>query len=270
MEDLLAPASYQGAKHHVADGILDVINPSQNQDFWDVCCGSGAISLALRRRGHPPSMMRMVDAGPWGDLWSKVGAGKFSLERLAWWCEQVPTALCQVRDFMRELSLSRVDADSAYVFLLLQAASFGGRPVRVVNGKWATHGFRDLWFPTATSSRRSPVNPMMPMPKTILSRMGAICLHMEGVQAFHQDAMTVEYRSGAVYADPDYQGVTTDYGHALNPHALAAKVGRPVWVSEARPLSECAHAIRAGSKKGGVSGAGRKVAHEEWLSLLSP
>lgn len=37
------PVSYQGGKVRLASRILDTINPSQ--PFYDLCCGSGAISI---------------------------------------------------------------------------------------------------------------------------------------------------------------------------------------------------------------------------------
>jgi hypothetical protein len=174
--ELTAPVAYQGGKQHVANNLLTFINPSPDLPFWDVCCGSGAVTIALLRRKHPASSIRMVDAGFWGFFWKQVSTGNFSLERLSWWCNQIPSDRQTIRDFMCKLAATPPDEkETPYIFLILQAASFGGRPIQLVDGRWATHGFRNLWLPTPSSNRQSPVNPMMPMPNTLLERMRKIC-----------------------------------------------------------------------------------------------
>lgn len=72
---LLPPVSYQGGKRRQAPEIVRHMALDPEQEMFDLCCGSGAVSLELISRGHNPAKITMVDAGPWGDVWRLVGAG---------------------------------------------------------------------------------------------------------------------------------------------------------------------------------------------------
>lgn len=74
---LLPPCTYQGGKHRVAVKIIDAIDSREHllqnkTDFYDLCCGSGAITLELINRGFPTHKIHMCDAGPWGTFWKSV------------------------------------------------------------------------------------------------------------------------------------------------------------------------------------------------------
>ena len=78
---IVAPVTYQGAKHRYAAAIIDQINPRFDEPFYDLCCGSGTVSIELLNRGFNPKLLYMVDSGPWGSFWYSVGKGIFNLNR---------------------------------------------------------------------------------------------------------------------------------------------------------------------------------------------
>jgi len=268
---LIAPVGYQGAKHRIADAILDKIDLEGVDNFFDLCCGGGSVSLALLRRGFPPGRITMVDRGPWGRVWAEIGAGTFSLDRFECLCRAIPPEPRRIDGHLREIArLPIADNDLAYTFLLLQAGSFGGKAIWTEGDRWRNWTARSYWEPTATSSRRSPVNPMMPMPATILDRLRQIVPAMRGVRGMCADVATV--RPGArdvVYLDPPYGG-TTAYGHTIDATAFAKASAGRVYVSEGLPLTDEAVFISAGRSKGGISGDRKVSANEEWLSLFAP
>jgi hypothetical protein len=266
---LAPPVTYQGGKVRLAGEILDRINVQPSQVFYDVCCGSGAVTLALLSRGHAPGRIVMVEAGPWGIFWQSITEGSFSLDVFDRWLAEVPSDLREVKGWLKSVSRERAPREAVpYLFPLLQAGSFGSKPIGWRGERWVTHGWRSYWEPTATSNRRSPVNPMMPMPGTIRKRVEVLVERMSGVTVLHCDAADLVPRDGVVYVDPPYEGTegyTVDFDPDL-PQVYAAQ-GCDVWVSEGRPVSDQAWCLSRGRSKGGVSGA-RKKANEEWLSFI--
>lgn len=265
-EKLTTLVAYQGGKGRISDKLLDLMQIEPDQDFHDLCCGSGAVSIALLRRGHDPNRIHMVDAGPWGLVWAAIGAGQFSLSQFKLACEAVPSNREDIKDYMQQLASAPVGEDAPYVYLLLQAASFGGKAIWIKNGRWENTSFRSYWLPTSTSSRRSPVNPMMPMPETLFERASMLVPSAIGVQGFCADLGDYSPRGGIVYVDPPYGG-TTAYGHSLSMDSFIKGIRIPTFVSEGKPLSDLAIRVSGGRTKGGISGA-RAIANEEWLSAL--
>jgi len=286
------PVTYQGGKTRIADAIADLLlaELKPGQDVYDLCCGCGAVSLALVRKGLDPKRLTMVDVGPWGMFWEMTGARTFDVVYFRELVDLLPKDPRHLR--MSLEALAKTDASSKfaiYTFLLLQAGSFGGKPVSIANREWKVHGFRDYWLPTETSNRRSPVNPMMPMPETLVARVEEIAARMRGVVGLCKsmgDAV-VPSRS-VVYIDPVYQGLTDGYAkeraawrESLGPFGkgaifdvtefageLAAK-GSTVLVSESKPLGEESIKLAGPRAKGGISGK-RAKAHEEWVTWFRP
>ena len=61
---LRVPCIFQGGKQRVAAQISDVLIrafPRPNSRFYDLCCGSGAISIELVNRGIDPARICMLD-----------------------------------------------------------------------------------------------------------------------------------------------------------------------------------------------------------------
>ena len=65
----------------------------------------------------------------------------------------------------------RIEFHIVYDYLLLQAGAFGSKWIGIEGNKWTNNTFRSYWLPTETSNRKSPVNPMMPLPNTLYERV---------------------------------------------------------------------------------------------------
>lgn len=65
MKTILPPCSYQGGKQRVSKEIIDYIFETSmiygNTKFFDLCCGSGVITLELISRGIKPQNITMLD-----------------------------------------------------------------------------------------------------------------------------------------------------------------------------------------------------------------
>lgn len=260
---LSSPVTYQGGKTRLAGKILDIIQPSG--PFLDLCCGSGAITIELlnRKYSYP---ITMVDNGPWGLVWQAVCEGTFNMRGFRELVNGMPEPAL-IQGYLKELAAKPV-SDPALHYLILQAGSFGGKALWIRDGKWRNTSFRSYWMPTATSNRRSHVNPMMPMPATLLERMEVLCdvLPARGVVARHMDVREMDiYPTDTVYIDPPYSG-TTGYEDTFDVVEFARKQLCEVWVSEGRPLGLSTHLVSEGRAKGGISGERKRTANEEWLT----
>lgn len=272
VERLTVPVSYQGGKARLAAELVGHWWPLGDRLFYDLCCGSGAVTIEMWNRGVSVDDMVMVDAGPWGQFWSEVGRGVFDFDVFCSYLEAIPTDLTQVRDWMKELSSYPASQDTTEVFIILQASSFGAKAIWVEDDQWRNNTFRNYWTPTATSSRRSPVNPMMPMPNTLRSRVFDVITNMQGVNAYCMDVMKVDVEPGSlVYVDPPYLG-TTAYGHTFDIEELFEKIARhsTCYVSEGRQIGKSGVLIHQGRAKGGISGDRKVTANQEWLSWHHP
>jgi hypothetical protein len=292
-----SPVSYQGGKSRIADAIADLILRERAQafrlddppsDVFDLCCGSGAVSIALVKKGLLPELITMVDAGPWGLFWREVGCGTFDLDFFKDIAASVPKNPKLICDYMEATCARRVQEDRlVYDFLCLQAASFGSKPITIrthdkatgmqTAPMWEHSGFRDFWEPTKTSKRRSHVNPMMPMPDTIVERMAEIVVHMRGVKGCQDDAKYVTTTPKAtVYCDPPYSGGSmAGYGcYFFDPVARVKALtatGRTVLVSEQKALRGGTTSVKIADPrmKGGISGK-RQASHPEWVTIFRP
>lgn len=260
---IVAPVTYQGAKHRYAAQIVDRIRPRLDEPFYDLCCGSGTVSIEVVNRGFDPKLLTMLDSGPWGIFWQAVGDGTFDLLRFGRLIDDIPDRPF-IQDYAKGLSRQPAHIDTPYVYVILQACAFGGKAIWIEDDRWRNTTFRSFWQPNGIAKRKSVVNPMMPMPDTLYERVKAICKRMRGVNGRHQDIRDFKPSQGTVYIDPPYAG-TTGYGHDFDVMAYAAR--HACWVSEAKPLSEDA-VLLADSRsrtRGGISG-NRASANEEWLS----
>ena len=103
------------------------------------------------------------------NLWDRVEIVDFEKE------------LKDIQKYLQELSNQYVDFSKLeYHYLLLQSGSFGSNQIWIENNRWKNNSFRSYWLPTETSNRRSPVNPMMPMPSTLYNRVKDIVEYLGG------------------------------------------------------------------------------------------
>lgn len=269
------PCAYQGGKQRVAAQIVDLLleaAPGPNSQFYDLCCGSAAVSIELVNRGVTPSRIWMLDISPWGSFWSAIGSGTFNMDAFDQFLSDLPSDKRDFKPHMSALSTLPVGDHAVELYLLLQACSFGGKQIWRNGERWANACFRDYWEPTATSIRRSPANPMQPSPTELRRRIGALVNGMRGVTCLNTDIMTVlsdPFPSDAVvYIDPPYQS-TTGYAFDFDVTSFIShfrEVNKaPLFVSEGIPLNEDALMLTFNGAKGGISGI-RKAKHQEWLS----
>lgn len=272
---LRVPCSYQGGKQRIATQIVDHLlkaAPGPNSRFYDLCCGSGAVSIELVNRGVDPSRIWMLDISSWGAFWSAIGSGTFNMDEFDRFLSELPSDKRDFKAHMLALSALAVGNHEVELYPVLQACSFGGKQIWRKGGHWANACFRDYWEPTATSIRRSPANPMQPSSTELRRRIEALITGMKGVTCLNTDIMTLlsdPFPSDAVvYLDPPYQSTTKyafsfDLTSFINRFRAVNKV--PLFVSEGVPLNDNALMLNFGGSNGGISGT-RKVKHQEWLS----
>jgi len=263
---MVAAVSYQGGKGRLAEKIVDHFN-MQYPKFYDLCCGSGAVSIEMVNRGYNPYNITMADKGPWGKVWESIGEGSFDVGKFIKHCNEIPKDPKKIQSYIVNLSKQKVDKDACYIFLILQASSFGSKAIWMKDNKWQNCSFRRFWEPTATSSRRSHVNPMMPMPGTLVKRVCDLVKFMKGITGFYGDVTEIDIdNNGLVYIDPPYKE-TTHYGHELDVIKFVNSISNKCFVSEGEKLSNKAVQLSAGRSKGGISGDRNKnKINEEWLN----
>lgn len=272
---LRVPCAFQGGKQRVAAQIVDLLleaAPGPNSRFYDLCCGSGAVSVELINRGVDPSQIWMLDISSWGSFWSAIGSGSFNMDAFDRFLSGLPSDKRDVKAHVTALSALPVGKHEAELYPLLQACSFGGKQIWRNGDHWANTCFRDYWEPTLTSVRRSPANPMQPSPTELRRRVDALANGMKGVTCLNADVMTVLSESlpkdAVVYIDPPYQS-TTGYAFNFNMEVFISRFREihqaPLFVSEGVPLSDNSINLTFGGANGGISGD-RKEKHKEWLS----
>lgn len=276
---LVPPCSYQGGKQRLAKKIVDIIFEQNeiNEDtkFYDLCCGSGAITLELINRGIHPSNITMVDSGVYGAFWNSVANDEFDINIFKQEIDKLPS-VDKIQSYLQRLSNLSVNKDLLeYHYLLLQSGSFGSKQIWVENDKWKNNSFRSYWTPTETSNRRSPVNPMMPMPNTLFDRVKNIVDYMAGsINAINLDISKIEWhfdKNSIVYIDPPYKN-TTGYGFNFDYEEFIINNWAYVniYVSEGYKMDgvEDAILLSKGRAKGSISGDIKKKPTEEWLNIF--
>lgn len=274
---LLPPCSYQGGKQHICKEIVDYIYKTTailpDTKFYDLCCGSGAVTLELINRGVKPENIIMLDIGCWGSFWKSVGLGVFDLNKFKTYIEKIPKDKFLIQSYICELSQTSAVIDEPYKYILLQAASFGGKQIWRDNDKWQNTSFRNYWQPTETSNRRSPVNPMSPMPDEIFSRTINIVNQCKGITCYNKDIKyildVVEKENAVIYIDPPYTK-TTKYGYNFDYEEFLSLLFdttlSPIFVSEKESISDESIKLNFSKAKGGISG-NRKSKNDEWLNV---
>lgn len=272
---LRVPCAYQGGKQRIAKQIVDVLlslDHNENTVFYDLCCGSGAISIELVNRGIKPSQIVMIDLSSWAAFWSAIGNSTFDMDEFQRLLSEIPVDKHDVKEHMTRLSSLLVLDHEAEIYPILQACSFGGKQIWYDGTQWANAFFRDYWEPTATSVRRSPANPMQPSPHELDRRVRALAANMRGVTCFRADVMTMTKRpipsNSVVYVDPPYRG-TTGYAFGFDilqfANSFRMNSDAPLFISEGQPLRPDSMQLTFGGAKGGISG-NKTSKHQEWLS----
>ena len=281
------PCSYQGGKQRLAKQIVDMFykenNINDDTKFFDLCCGSGAISLELINRGFNPNNITMIDNGCFGQFWQDIANGEFDLDIFKREIENLPN-LENIQSYLKKLSDLPVDEDKmVYHYLLLQAGAFGSKQIWIENNEWKNNTFRSYWLPTETSNRRSPVNPMMPMPNTLYNRVESIVKQLSGsIIASRESVFDAVYRideernkgnkNMIIYIDPPYAN-TTGYKETFDIYSLEGQIWStsPIYISEGYKMQGASESylLSVGRTKGNISGEAKKKPTEEWLNRFN-
>ena len=281
------PCSYQGDKQRLAKQIVDIFykenNINDDTKFFDLCCGSGAISLELINRGFNPNNITMIDNGCFGQFWQDIANGEFDLDIFKREIEKLPN-LENIQSYLKKLSDLPVDEDKmVYHYLLLQAGAFGSKQIWIENDRWKNNTFRSYWLPTETSNRRSPVNPMMPMPNTLYNRVESIARQLSGsIIASRESVFDAVYRIDEernkgnkniiIYIDPPYAN-TTGYKETFDIYSLEGQIWStsPIYISEGYKMQGASESylLSVGRTKGNISGEAKKKPTEEWLNRFN-
>lgn len=273
---LRVPCTYQGGKQRIASQIVDILlnehHINNETSFYDLCCGSGAISIELANRGISPERITMLDASSWGVFWIGIGRGTFNDDVFRAYLQGLPTDKKKYKEYLTALSLRPIDGHEAELFPILQANSFGGKQISNKKGQWSNACFRDYWEPTETSIRRSPANPMQPSSGELLRRVDALIPGMKGVNCINKDVESVFdlpiNQNSVVYVDPPYRN-TTGYSYCFDINHFIQRYlenfEAPLYVSEGVPMGPNPTKLYLHGANGGITGA-RKNKHEEWLS----
>lgn len=275
---LVPPCSYQSGKQRLAKQIVDIIFEQNeiNEDtkFYDLCCGSGAITLELINRGVNPQNITMVDASMWGKLWEAIANDKFKLDIFKNEIDKLPE-ISDINKYLKEINNNKIIKElDIYHFLLQQAGSFGSKYIDSNGDNWLNSTFRNYWTPTKTSNRRSPVNPMMPMPNTLFQRIELIIKNISGdIKAIYSKIENVDWcfdNNSIVYIDPPYKN-TSGYNHDFNYDDFINKYKNSVkiYVSEGYAMNDVKGSVllSKGRNKGNISGEVKKKPTEEWLNI---
>lgn len=219
--------SYQGSKSKYASQIVDIINPTEKEIVTDFCCGSGAVSLELIKRGAVPLM---VDLGMWGAFWENIYRGS-QLELFFELLDSLPKDRSKEQEFL--ITLTNSTNLSIAKWILLQAGSFGGKEVYVEDGRFKHHGFR----PHKIYSGRQ-YHTIYPNPRELRKRVAELIELSDKIIAFRADVTTVMGHGGKLYIDPPYLN-STGYSNSFDIYSLIkknVKSHNTVYVSESHPL----------------------------------
>lgn len=281
-DKLTPPCTYQGGKQRIASNIIDIIlntcNINEETKFIDLCCGSGSLSLELINRGFNPYNIIMVDAGCMGMFWEAVAINEFNLKLFKDKINDIPS-IEYIQSYLKKISKQSPNNEIVYDYLILQAGAFGSKQIWIENNQWKNCSFRNYWKPNSTSNRKSPVNPMMPMPNTLFERVERIVNKIGGkINGYYgksEDYIkwyfnNYDNNNVIIYIDPPYIN-TTKYGFEINLIETINHIPKsiPIFISEGY-IMEYANQnwiIDINKNKGNISGKGNKHYNKEYLNL---
>lgn len=273
MLNLDAPCTYQGGKSRLVNNILDYINnrtPLKNKLFIDLCCGSG--SVGLKALDYCDKVV-MVDKGEMGNFYANLD--KFVLSDFKKEIDKLPN-IDNIRDYLTDLSKQEVPEGMKriYTYLLLQSGAFGGKQIWIKDNKWGNNSFRSYWKPTEKSNRKSPVNPMMPMPEVMYKRIEKILSEKGRLIGFCEDINDFvdrfNFENCIVYIDPPYES-TAKYIEKVNIYDIIGKLKNkvPLYISYNKDLGADEIEIFGQREKGNMNGNRKKEVVREILNYYS-
>lgn len=131
---------------------------------------------------------------------------------------------------------------------------------------------RSYWKPTETSNRKSPVNPMMPMPETIYNRVEHIYNRLNSkINVYNKNLNEFDLninKNDIIYIDTPYIN-TTGYGFKFDYNKFISKYKHnKIYISEGIPLPNMENILISKSRtKGNINGKINKKLTNEWLNI---
>jgi site-specific DNA-adenine methylase len=236
--------AYQGSKRSAAKLLVRKMDLHNSSHFYEMCCGSGEISLEFARQGGDPKKITMVDIGPWGYFWKRIGEGSFDIARFRYLCSKVPQT--NLKEWAQEIREKPAKSkDGVYRFVLLQALSFGGQPITyTTRNTFSTKGFRPNLCPSV---------------EVVLGRVIEAARLLKGVQGICGDSLKVKTLPGStVFYDPPYEG--------HNPYQTGFDISKipqkEYFITYSSTLSEDSLRLHRPVGKGGVQGQKGHVIRE--------
>jgi 16S rRNA G966 N2-methylase RsmD len=254
LDPLKVCCTYQGNKWKLKEKILEIIQPVKSERFYDLCCGSGAISLELINRGWNPKDITMLDSGPWGIVWESIGKCTLDYDKLYDLASDVLRNNFDSK--ILKLANGTISPES---FLILQSVSFGGKAIWIENNKFKHHNFIKENTPTIYVTAKKRIENMLEVVQAYL-------IPLKGINGHCLDISSFKVESGKVYIDPPYAS-TLKYGNNFNVLNIISNFKVPCFVSESEPLGTNAYFLgyRNASRMNG-SNVSRS---EEWITAFN-
>lgn len=263
--------------------------------FYDLCCGTGAITLRLLSpfaeslpmmgrkadfatsildlmdlRGVRPDRIVMADCGPWGEFWRVVAESQRG-EAVA---RVIEGFAGDGDDLFAVLSIEAPPHDSiafAAAFACLQTANASGRAVQVSDQRWKTHGYAHL-----TDSARDKGFPERLRKRQVADRVRSFAgLDWPPTRVITCDLRYAQIEpefGDVVVVDPPYKGTTGYHGLDLTRAEVAhlarvaAARGARVGICEGEPVRALTDSGWWSSQVAGGSWRKAKSEKVEWLT----
>ena len=269
------PTGYKGSKRAIAGVIAAEIIATDPPHVYDLCAGSGAITLALIAAGYPVAQITMVEAGPWGMFYTEASEGGLCMGNLrALLLDEMPKDPRDVAAWVEgDVALRDPGAEE---FIVLQAASYGSTPVWHDGERWRrgatsanrAYKARSYWEPGPLSKEKHPRGTIF-NPSKIIDSVADIDVMCRGLGVIWGEVSLVsgEYQPATCYMDPPYAG-DSGYGWTVDVDAVLAAAPRPFLMSEGIAWPGATSARQIGLRRGGAVSAG-SARRQEWLSTFA-
>lgn len=272
----IPPVSYQGNKKIIASQIVSKIleYSNDNTSFYDVCCGSGAVSIELIKQNIAPNRITMIDVGPWGLFWKLIGENLFDLNILNKYIKNIPQNPNLVKKYIEQLTNLPSNIDTVYKFLLIQACNFAGKSIRLENNTWKNVSIKPVWNPSNSSVRKHSSGTFTVSPKTLVKRLTEIIKRCKNINGIYDNAINIiPSNNSIIYIDPQYK---KSYGYGkykLDVEEFLENTHSICLISETYQLEHYNNYINSfklnyNPTNTSINAKKKSKQREEWLSVI--